>query len=134
MRNKIPIINQETLAELLTFKLSELGVKIEGYETIPNDEFRENLNPTGKLCPRCKIIELKEIGVVIGRRVKDFNALDQGEMMSHFFMNSAPQFDRKTIKTISIVFNCNNCIYYEPIQGWDKFLKQENKLRKELNE
>lgn len=132
MRNMNIVINRETLAELLTFKIGELKISPDEYETIPNDEFRENLTPTGKLCPRCKANELKEISVVIGKRIKDFNTLAPQDILSHLALNSRPQFERNTIKIIPIVFNCHNCIYYEPIQGWDKFMKQEDKLRKEI--
>lgn len=134
MKNKPLIINNETLAELITFKSNELKIDANEYDIIPNDEFRQNINPTGKMCPRCQAMEMREIVVVVGKRIKDFNALEANEMASHFFMNSMPQFDKKSVKFIPIVFNCSNCIYYEPIHGWDDFLKREKKLRKELDD
>lgn len=133
MRNKSIVINHETLVELVTFKMNELNIKPDGYEQIPNDEFRETLIPSERICPRCQAIKLREISIVLGRRIRDFNTLTPEEMFTHLSMNSMPQFDRKSIKVIPIVFNCSNCLYYQPLQGWDKFLKQEEKLRKELN-
>lgn len=136
MSNK-DIIKNEEFIKLFTIISHKLNIDLEGYEIIVNnkfDRFIESQIPTNKICPRCKSSELKEMKIAIGRRIKDFNSLSPLELMSQIAGNFMPQFDRKTIKTISIIFNCKNCAYYEPIQGWNKFLKQEAKLIKELND
>jgi len=125
-------IDNDTLSQLITVKIQEMKLNMrkisKNYDVV---DVKEAFIPSKEICLRCKNSRMIEAFVILGEKYRDFNNMNTEEIFRFVSGNAQIRYKKETMIEMPIVFYCKNCIYFMPIQGWDKFEKQWDKLSQE---